>query len=363
MRPALAAADQTVTHPLEHQLRPVLAGAADKVTWRAERLLSEAAATLAGRKLARRAIEVIAPPLGQAVWSVPEAARLRLAGRRESASSLGRLMNCQLLWFSQDVLGLRKGRFAEIPGPDQLFGVVAHEIAKRLLPAGPPPPLAGVRARAGELFEELLPRMAAPLQQPQLAGELAAARQMVPAALEALVRLLHDRKLEVVGAEIERQGAVGGLALQGRMDLLVRRSAKVAVLDMKWTHSERRYREEIAEGRAVQLAVYGALVASGEGAATPGGYFLLRQRRVLAEPGSLLADDPIEASRSEPETLQLVVDDWAAWRDLAEQGTLLAAGLPESAVRRPVGLGFEASADPCKYCDLTTLCRINVEAL
>src|SRR3546814_15513912 len=127
-----------------------------------------------------------------------------------------------MAWLAQDILGLRPGTFAEIPGPDQLFGNLAHEIARRLLPPGLPPPLVGVREAAAELFEELLPQMAAPLQQPEFAGELAAARELVPSALEALVAFMHTRQLAVVGTELERDRQVGDRVLHGRLDLLCR---------------------------------------------------------------------------------------------------------------------------------------------
>lgn len=361
VRPALSRADQTVAHPLAHQLRPILHNAGNGVFFRAERLLRESDVRLAGRTLVREAREARDPPTGMAMWRLPQSAVARLVGRRESATSLGRLINCQMAWLAQDVLGLRPGTFAEIPGPDQLFGNLAHEIARRLLPPGAPPPLAAVRETAVALFEELLPQMAAPLQQPEFAGELAAARELVPTALEALVRLLHDRALEVVGTELDRDGQVGELALHGRLDLLVRRGPQAAVLDLKWTRAERRYRDEIVEGRAVQLAVYHGL-ASADGQAGDGGYFLLRQRRMLAPQGSILADDPLESSRSDAETVQLVASDWARWRDLARQGIVLATGVDGAADRRPNDLGFEAAKEPCRFCDLTGLCRIHVEA-
>ena len=361
VRPALSRADQTVAHPLAHQLRPILHNAGNGVFFRAERLLRESDVRLAGRTLVREAREARDPPTGMAMWRLPQSAVARLVGRRESATSLGRLINCQMAWLAQDVLGLRPGTFAEIPGPDQLFGNLAHEIARRLLPPGAPPPLAAVRETAVALFEELLPQMAAPLQQPEFAGELAAARELVPTALEALVRLLHDRALEVVGTELDRDGQVGELTLHGRLDLLVRRGPQAAVLDLKWTRAERRYRDEIVEGRAVQLAVYHGL-ASADGQAGDGGYFLLRQRRMLAPQGSILADDPLESSRSDAETVQLVASDWARWRDLARQGIVLATGVDGAADRRPNDLGFEAAKEPCRFCDLTGLCRIHVEA-
>src|SRR3546814_976088 len=136
----------------------------------------------------------------------------------------------------QDILGLRPGTFAEIPGPDQLFGNLAHEIARRLLPPGLPPPLVGVREAAAELFEELLPQMAAPLQQPEFAGELAAARELVPSALEALVAFMHTRQLEVVGTELERERQVRSEEHTTELQSLMRISYAVFCLHKKMRH-------------------------------------------------------------------------------------------------------------------------------
>lgn len=361
VRPALSGADKTVAHPLAHQLHLLIEPAGDRVRWRAERLLAESGVQLALRVLPRQAANIKDTPAARARWRVPTGALARLAGRRESATTLGRLLNCQLSWFAQDVLHLRAGRFAEIPGADQLFGNLTHEIASHLLPAGAPPPVDNIRQRAAALFEDLLPKMAAPLQQPELAGELAAARERVPAALEALVRTLHDRDLEVVGAELDREGAAGGLALQGRLDLLVRRGTVPAVIDLKWTRSARRYRLEIAEGRAVQLAVYSAI--ADPGATATGAYFLLRQRRLFAPRGSLLAEEDIEAARGLDETLRAVINDVGLWRTYIDGGNVLAVGIGESVSDRPPDLTFEAAREPCRFCDLTGLCRVGVEAL
>jgi ATP-dependent helicase/nuclease subunit B len=360
VRPALSRADRTVAHPLAHQLRPLLKDAAPEVYFRAERLLREGEVMLANRVLVRQPQETLDPPAARAAWKVPATAVDRLLGRRESATSLGRLVRCQLAWLTQDVLSLRSGAFAEIPRPDQLFGNLAHEIARQLLLPGAPPPLQGLREAASELFESLLPQMAALLQQPEYAGELAAARELVPGALESLVKLLHDRRLEVVGTEIECEADVGELALQGRLDILVRRDSRTAVLDLKWTGNDRRFREEIIEGRAIQLAVYRG-IAGAEG--SDGGYFLLRQRRILAPGGSMLSDDALDAARTEIETLQQLGSDWKVWRDLASKGIVLAAGVEGAADHRPVELGFEPATEPCRFCDLTSLCRVHAETL
>jgi hypothetical protein len=84
---------------------------------------------------------------------------------------------------------------------------------------------------------------------------------------------------------------------------------------------------------------------------------------VVAEAGSILVDDPVEAARTEAETLQIVATDWGLWRALAGEGIVVAAGLPDASGHRPEGLGLDAPEEPCRFCELTGLCRINVEAL
>lgn len=361
VRPALARDAQTTLHPMAHRLRPLLKQSGAAITFKAERLLLEPDAVLAGSILPRQAAErQVQPPARVPVWKIPPGTTRLIDTRRESATSLTRMLNCQLSWFAQDILNLRPGRFAEIPGTHQLFGNLAHEIARRLLLPGVPPAEANIRKETIRYFESLLPEIAAPLLQPEHAGELAAAREMVPRALEALVRLLHAQGLEIVGSELDREGIQGRLLLQGRLDLLVRRGDRIAVLDLKWTRSERRYREAVASGRAIQLAVYRGLSA-GDGTGAPGGYFLLRQRRLVAGPGSILTDSPIEADIDDLATLAQVTNDWGLWHELTANGTLIAAGFADTGDLRPAGLAIEAVKEPCRFCNLRGLCRVYEE--
>ena len=67
--------------------------------------------------------------------------------------------------------------------------------------------------------------------------------------------------LEVVGTELDREAEFAdGLSVLGRLDLLVRHPTEgLGVIDLKWTKSAKRRRTELAEGRALQLATYGAI--------------------------------------------------------------------------------------------------------
>ncbi|WP_374576320.1 PD-(D/E)XK nuclease family protein [Phenylobacterium sp.] len=363
-RPALSGGEETVSHPLAHQLNPLIQPAGERIRWSAERLLEDAAHDLAGRRLPRELALIVPPPQARARWSLPPSALAKLADRKESATSFERLADCQMRWILLDVLRLSRGRFSEIPGPDQLLGNLAHEIANRVLQPGPVADAEEVLRQVDTVFDSLLSAIASPLQQPEFAGELAAARARVPAALAELARLLRQKNLEVVGTELDREAAFAdGLAVLGRLDLVVRHPAKgTGVIDLKWTRSANRRRTELAEGRALQLATYGAIADSAASAPAPGAYYLLNQRRLIGPAGAFVADEEIDAARSLADTWIDLVETWRSWRDLAAQGVALGTGLPEAADHFPADLRVGPNEEPCRYCELTSLCRVTQEA-
>lgn len=364
IRPALAGGEETVSHPLAHQLNPLTHPAGDKVRWSAERLLEDAAHDVAGRRLAREFAAIVSPPQARVHWRLPPSAIARLAGRKESATSFERLADCQLRWMLLDVLRLSRGRFAEISGPDQLLGNLSHEIANRILRPGPVADADEVLRQVDAVFDTLLSAIAAPLQQPEFAGELASARTRVPAALAELARLLRQKSLEIVGTELDREADFGdGLSVLGRLDLVVRHPAQgLGVIDLKWTKSAKRRRTELAQGRALQLATYGAIADPSAATPAPGAYYLLNQRRLIGPIGAVVADEEIEVARTLADTWTDLVTTWRLWRDLAARGSALATGLPQAADQFPEGLGIAPSEAPCRYCELTSLCRVSLEA-
>lgn len=363
--PALSGGEETINHPLAHQLDPLSAPAGRAIRWSAERLLEEASHHLAGRYLVRECAAVITPPGQRARWTLPTASQAKLAGRIENATSFERLADCQMRWMLLDVLRLSRGRIAEIPGPDQLLGNLAHEIANHVLQPGEVADADTVLGQAEAVFDGLLEAIAAPLQQPEYAGELAAARVRVPAALAQLARLLRQKQLSVVGTELEREATFAdGLTVNGRLDLIVEHPAQgLGVIDLKWTRSAKRRRTELAEGRALQLATYGAIADPGGGTSVPGAYYLLNQRRLIGVGGTLLADELIKADRTPAETWTDLITTWRSWRDLALSGTVIATGAADAEAHLPADLPIAPGAEPCRYCELTGLCRVAVESV
>lgn len=362
--PALSAGEETTSHPLAHQLNPLTAPAGGMVRWSAEQLLQGPTHELAGRRLLREAITSTCPPMPRAHWPLPASVVAKLDDRVESATSFEHLADCQMRWLLLDVLRLSRGRVAEIPGTNQLLGNLAHELANRVFPADSVPDPDTVFSQASNLFDELLGAIATPLQQPEYAGELAAARVKVPAALAQLARLLKAMDAKVIGTEIERERKfVDGPHVKGRIDMLVEHPAHgTGVIDLKWSRSVKHRRNELAEGRSIQLATYGAIANPNSAAHTPGAFYMLNQRQMIGLNGTFLAEEVVESDHSLPDTWTNLVATWQVWRDLARSGTAVAAGVHEAEAHIPADLPIEPGTEPCRYCELTALCRVGVEA-
>jgi ATP-dependent helicase/nuclease subunit B len=362
VRSARSRGEETTSHPLAHQLHPLLAPAGDHLRVRAEALLTSPSATIAGRIIPRVAEAVRALPTQRGRWDLPASVAQRLDRRWESATSFGRMVDCQVRWLVYDVLRVRPGRFAEIPGPDQLVGSVAHALAQAVFAPGPISGAAEVEATVAAAFDNVVAAIAAPLLQPEHAGDLAAARRQVPAALGTLARVLRAKGVEVVGTELSRDAVIAeGYTVTGRIDLLVNHPVHGAgVVDLKWTRSVKPRREEIEKGRALQLATYGAIAEPGS--SVPGAYYLLRQRRLLGPEGAYVAEEAIGTARTLDATWRDLVATWRSWRRLAEEGTALALGVEEATGHVPAGLPVEPGKKPCRYCELTGLCRVGRES-
>lgn len=359
VQPALSADQETMSHPLAHQLRPMLEHGGEAVHWRAEQILEQSQTTLAGRLLERREAMIGRPPQAVSLWSTPQPLIDALDDRVESATSLEHLLECQLRWLLRNVADLSSGSVGDLPNVNQLIGNVAHELANQVFPPGELKEPHAVRADVEARFDDVVDAIAAPLRQPEFAGDLARARVQVPASLGQLAAILKARGFQVVGSELARSAKLAdGLKVHGRLDLLVERAGAPTVVDLKWTRSAKRRTAEVSDGRAIQLATYGAIATPDAPSPAAGGYFLLNQRRMIADRLSGLSDEPVEAPRTAGETWGAVVQAWRAWRTTTKAGQAVATGLTETLPDSVAALALKPGETPCQYCELTTLCRV-----
>jgi hypothetical protein len=212
-----------------------------------------------------------------------------------------------------------------------------------------------------ELLDTLIDELAAPLRLPELAEELTFARRRLPEAMAQLAQTLAENALTVEATETQVSGTFETiLSLRGAVDLVARdANGNPVIVDLKWTRSDKSRDKELQEGRAVQLATYGALVAGSQ--SYRAGYFLLNQRQFAVLEGSGLIGRQIRGARSFPETWQAVVESWQLWRHSAEGGSLIAMGV--------TGWEDHMTSEPlivrevrCDWCDYSTICRRRGEA-
>lgn len=341
-------------HPLAHRLKPALEVLAVRTDL--EDALYTDQLPFAGTVLMREAADVRSLPQSQVSWATPSAFTERLKGVTESATSLESLMACQLMWALRHVARLRPGRVRSIPDANQLLGNLAHALARDVFPPGPPPTPAEAEKRTADLLEGRIDQLAASLRHPEFAEDLNHARRRLPGAMAALAGTLAENKLQVEAVEQQISGTFETLlAMRGAVDLVARDPVgRAVIVDLKWTRSEKKRVAELADGGAIQLATYGAMIAGDQ--PYRAGYFLLNQRQFATLADSGLIGRVVRGKRTFPETWDATVADWKLWRDAADAGLILATGVDGVADHLPADLGLIREVR-CDWCDYSTLCR------
>ena len=351
----LDAGDDEASHPLAHRRAPATERLATCV--RMEDALANNAIVLAGTELRREPAEAAALPEARSVWTTPAGYAQRLEGLAYSATSFESGLGCHLMWALKHVAKLRPGRVRSVPDANQLLGNLAHALAHGIFVPGPPPEPDAAAARARTLLDPLIDEMAAPLRLPELAAQLADARERLPLALAELARTLAENELEVEASELQVSATFeDALAVRGAVDLVARdREGNAVIIDLKWTRSGKKRFEELKSGNAVQLATYGALVAGDR--PYRAGYFLLNQRQFATLVDGGLVGRPVEGARSFTDTWAAIRESWRRLAELAEAGSLVACGVEGCDEHLPGDLPISLKAN-CQWCDYQTLCRV-----
>jgi ATP-dependent helicase/nuclease subunit B len=239
---------------------------------------------------------------------------------------------------------------------DQLFGTLAHLMAAQLFKPGAPPDPARTAALARDLLEELLPQAAATLLLPGAARDLAAVRQSTSEALAELARFLHANELEVAATEQAVEAAESltkATGVRGAIDLLARdRQRRPVVIDLKWQRTDKYRRQEIADGVAIQLAVYARHAG---GAETPAGYFMLRQKRFVTA-AATFKDAVVVEGASLGETWSQIETSWREIMDELGRGASRTPFAQESVAQVDFADTALMTPPKCKFCDYATLC-------
>lgn len=181
-------------------------------------------------------------------------------------------------------------------------------------------------------------------------------------SIRRLVQLISDAALTVRGCEEE---VVVSFApdqdFGGYLDLVLEdANGRSIVLDLKWSRRDKYRREEIQEGRALQLAAYAWLEEQAGRTAIGAGYFMLRQQTLL-----FTSPHPFPAAHHVPgsdlkQTWHMLQHAYDHRMAQLEQGEILVRGVepgPDDTDVDPI-----PQVEPgCRFCDYRPLCGASIK--
>jgi len=246
-------------------------------------------------------------PQPRRCWQLPPSVPIP-AREYESYTSLSSFIYTPHDYVLDRVARLRAGPLAGASViPDfRLFGNLIHRLTERMFAATST--LAWATATEAQLahwlakqWPSLLPEEGATLLLPGRQSESVRLQETAQRALVRLLEMLRAMRAVRVQADVQperrafRTIKADGrpIWLTGRVDLLVTDAeGRQVVVDLKLGGADKR-RVELEQNRALQLAVYGFLVA-GAPPFPPGVFLILNNRKVLTdEPGLIAGEAPI----------------------------------------------------------------------
>ncbi|MDR3230162.1 MAG: PD-(D/E)XK nuclease family protein [Synergistaceae bacterium] len=366
---------ETSPHPLWDEISSV---ADSGFLRRCDALCAEGNWRLAGRSatLQRAEREESAPVV--AAHKIPPA---RFAPPENlSYSQMSTLIGCPMKWAFQYHAGLRTSDILALPSGNRMIGNLCHRIIHEIYASAPRVDSDEAAAHAARLYDELLPSMASELLLEGRELDNKRTKRAVVYAVRQLAECVGRLGLTVERPEEKLESRTGDVAFSGYADLILRdRSGSAFVLDMKWTGSSRYRKEEVEEGRAMQLAAYAWLLRSleseGEGSKSiHSGYFMLAQGELLSD-SPLLGDDALLSPRTSEEIWRLSLETWNRGLCTLDEGVIEAEGVAERRLQLQEGLtreklhrhmmeekeaqGLMYVPPPCAFCDYAVLCGLN----
>jgi ATP-dependent helicase/nuclease subunit B len=378
-RVILVSAGSAAGSPLgNHPLWDEIVSRADLDETSVSRLMVSSGELLDGRS--ERSALLTPPPLvsrasidlpgGRSEWS-PDCAIAPLD--QFSYASLDALLGCPLRWVLRYRAGTYSGGHA-LPPLFQLSGSLGHRLVEVLHAQGAfEAEDAALRECALKVLTDLYEREGALLLRPGMTFERSQLERQLVRSVVELSRALRGARLRIVAVEHPIDVTHGTAKVEGRIDLVVERADGArAIIDMKWGIA--RYREQLASGQALQLALYAFAHASEHGASNlpDAAYFSLKQGKLLGLSSPILDQAEIVAGPS-------LADTWQrAERSLSRAArSIEARRVPVTGLRHSLpllsALGVPDADHPshfqyaervaCQYCGFDSLCGRRWEAL
>lgn len=298
-----------------------------------------------------------------------------LVPERLSFTQLSTLLGCSLAWVLKHKSHLSVPAAASVASDNQMLGLFAHKVVEVLQEQLRPehravPEPDEVRAAVDRLLPQLASELLLPGQKSRRAG--------VQATIETAVMTFFEQLQRggVVLQEMEKEFAkdlhftAGGnsyvVEVKGRADAVgIDASGRTAVVDLKWTNSDKYRREEVQRGEALQLALYQWALSPGElPPDAPAAYYMLKQGSFASahpEFGSAIQanQDPPQLWQQAVRAIEFTVEEVLTGRITATAPAANALAEGEPGADAVAATSGRLHMKPnCRYCDFGTLCGL-----
>jgi len=360
--PAKVKGTERPLHPLWDEIRYAAAkdnSTLTKIMIDASELRKQPSHPLIGEK-ERIALSPKSLPEPIRTWQIPQGTVQ--PRQEESATSFEALLGCPVKWTFSYAANVRPGNILSLPNDSLMLGNLGHVILEKLISEKPDWNEEEVKIRAGELFDEWSPRIAATLLEPKNSILRNETRYHLQRSLQKFFKVLKHAGIKIQHTELELQKPwKEDVNFKGRLDLVGETAAgRKMLLDAKWSKRPSNYKQRL-ENLSVQLTLYHWLLADHEAEELPVAYFMLRSGHFFSSPHD---EFPSEYHVEGPSLLeahkvvQQAVED--VWRQLSN-GTAIAPGVPLKADGQEEEAFVPSIDPPCAFCVYQNLCGVRRE--
>lgn len=329
MKPRTVAGQTIAAHPFFHEMLEHIESASPearaRIVKQVHQIYMHPQLDIAGSTITRAESRAGKLPSARPVWKISPGT---LKTREESPSSLERLLGCPMSWTLRYKAFINRSDILSIPEGEQLAGNLAHAVFAKILTPGIPESCEGIEELAEAVFDDLCPKVAAPLLLHGHSLERQRLRKAICEGAAHLVSMLNQTGFSSVECESTRRQRIDEVEFVGQPDMVLRHPDHTDfVLDLKWTKREQYRRREITEGHAVQLAVYAALARYESGIPTHAGYYMIKQKLLLSTARTIFPSHTFISGPSLEETFKKILFNYKEHMQHLWDGTVYATGV------------------------------------
>lgn len=378
VKPSSIAGESVDPHPFWDEINYLLnpnTGNPDLLIFDASRLWKQSSVSFLGRDLSRKAVDTITTPQALEQWQIQPG---QIQGKsKESPTGMGKLISCPLSWVLEYILRISPQLMISLPSGSQMVGTLAHAVFEQVFTKQPLPFPEDAYDLARDAFDILAPQMASSILLPQQKPEKERTKERIAFAAKNLCDFIIRWNLTVKGMEEERhrEDFNQNQEFYGRMDLILENSShEEIIIDLKWSKKSDYKRDELSDGKAIQLAAYAWLLAPGKAKFPSGAYYMLAQSEFLGPNGDFIDPQYIVSEANLNQIWQASFETYQQHIQDIKSGKITASGVSQSLMSsnnldhsddEPADgnlpkMGLEAK---CNLCDFANLCGMGgVEA-